>query len=47
MVPTKNISCHSTLFGGSVIMYAKLPCKVTTNKELGTVQTTAIADGRS
>ena len=46
MVPTKNISCR-TLFGGSMIMHAKLPCKVTTNKELGTVQTTAIADGRS
>ena len=46
MVPTKNISCP-TLFEGSLIMYAKLPCKVTTNKELGRVQTTAIADGRS
>ena len=46
MVPTKNISC-STHFEGSMIMYAKLPCKVTTNKELGRVQNTTIADGRS
>ena len=46
MVPTKNISCP-TRYEGSMNMYAKLPCKVTTNKELGRVQTTTTTDGRS